>query len=396
MNTPIVIVILAMCQGAIAAVDRIEVKSREPFYASKIGPYVKITGSFTGSLDAGDPIPNLDHATRRADGRIEYASEFTILAPEQASAGNHVLLVDAENGGRPITNGLYNTPFGSNAGQPAGNGFLEDNGYTIVNVHWQEGRGIRLPQYTDKSGHAAPLLAVGFAAVRDFAAFLRFETKDRAGTANPVAGSIQWAIASGQSQSSRFLKSFIYEGFNRVGDRLVIDGFQPNVGQSGTMPFIAPPGVSAKTLDLTITGDSSVFPFTYEEIFAPWPKGTSARQRLSRRMLKATTFAAGCRSCELAARALRTRRFLRRSGYGISRLRRSRLLSVPEHDGHCSRLKISLKISGVLGSSVFTRVCIYMGPVTHQVVYDQGNQLILCFASITTHIPVISLGYEAG
>jgi hypothetical protein len=83
-------------------------------------------------------------------------------------------------------------------------------------------------------------------------------------------------------------------------------------------------------------------------------------------------------------------------GLEYRRLRRSRLLSVPEHDGHCSRLQISLKISGVLGSSVFTRVCIYMGPVTHQVVYDQENQSILCCASITTHIPVISLGYEPG
>ncbi|MGD1090740.1 MAG: alpha/beta hydrolase domain-containing protein [Bryobacteraceae bacterium] len=269
MKTTIVL-LLAAGQAAFAAVDRIEIKSREPFYNSKIGPYVKISGSFTGSLDGKEPIPN--RAPRRADGRIEYGSEFTILAPEQPSAGNHVLLVDAENGGRPITNGLYNTPFGSNAGQPAGNGFLEDNGYTIVNVHWQEGRGIRLPQYTDSNGHSAPLLAVGFAAVRDFAAFLRFETKDGAGTANPVAGSIRWAIGSGQSQSSRFLKSFIYGGFNHVGDRMVIDGFQPKVGQSGTMPFIPPAGVSTKTLDLTITGDSSAFPFTYEEIFAPLVK----------------------------------------------------------------------------------------------------------------------------
>ena len=108
-----------------------------------------------------------------------------------------------------------------------------------------------------------------FAAVRDFAAFLRFETKDGAGNPNPVAGTIQWAIASGQSQSSRFLKSFIYGGFNKFGDKLVVDGFQPNVGQSGTMPFIPPPNVSTKTLDLTITGDSSVFPFTYQEILAP-------------------------------------------------------------------------------------------------------------------------------
>jgi hypothetical protein len=78
------------------------------------------------------------------------------------------------------------------------------------------------------------------------------------------------------------------------------------------------------------------------------------------------------------------------SGLEYRRLRGSRLLSVPEHDDHCSRLQIILKISGVLGSSVFTRLCIYMGPVTHQVEYDQAIPSILCCASITTHIPVIS------
>jgi hypothetical protein len=65
------------------------------------------------------------------------------------------------------------------------------------------------------------------------------------------------------------LKSYIYHRFNRIGERTAIDGFHIHVGQSGTMPYIPPPGISASTIDLTITGDSSVYPFTYQEILAP-------------------------------------------------------------------------------------------------------------------------------
>ena len=112
------------------------------------------------------PIPNLAQAARRADGRIEYGSEFEILAPEQPSAGNRVLLFDVENRGHPVTNGLYNTPVDPAGPQPdIGNGFLEDNGYTVVSIHWEDGHGIRLPTYPGAGGKPAPLLAVGFAVI---------------------------------------------------------------------------------------------------------------------------------------------------------------------------------------------------------------------------------------
>jgi hypothetical protein len=261
---------LAAAQFAVGAVDRIEVKSRAPFHNFKAGPYVKISGTFVGSLDTTEPIPDLGKAAKRADGRIEYGSEFEILAPEQPSAGNRVLLFDVENRGHPVTNGLYNTPVDPARSQPdTGNGFLEDNGYTVVSIHWEDGHGIRLPTYAGAGGKPAPLLAVGFAAIRDFAAFLRFETADKAGTPNPLARTIRWAIASGSSQTARVLKSFLYAGFNRAGNRAVFDGLHPHIGQSGTMPYIPPEGAGAETVALTITGDSSVYPFTYAEILAP-------------------------------------------------------------------------------------------------------------------------------
>ena len=276
MMKPIRIVIaaaLAFAAGAgasLAAVDKIVIKSREPYHASRVGPYLKISGTFVGSLDPDEPIPNLAKAARRPDGRVEYESGFTILAPESPTAGNRVLLFDVENNGRPVTHGLYNTPNeGANSALDFGNGFIEDNGYIVAVADWQNGRGIGLPEVPGPDGKPMPLTGVGFAAVRDFAAFLRFETKDHAGTANPVAGALDHAIAAGSSQTGRFLKSFVHYGFNRAGTRIVFEGLHVHLGQSGSMPFIPPTGVSQETINLTLTGDSSVYPFTYAEVFAP-------------------------------------------------------------------------------------------------------------------------------
>ena len=264
---------LVFASGAVsasAAVEKIEIKSREPYHTSRVGPYVKITGTLIGSLDPAEPIPNLSRAARRPDGRVQYETGFVIVVPETAAAGNRILLFDVENNGRPVTHGLYNTPNeGSISQLDFGNGFLEDNGYIVAAADWQNGRGIKLPEYPGPDGKPILLTAVGFAAIRDFASFLRFDARDRAGTANPLAGAIDHAIAAGSSQTGRFLKSFIHYGFNRIGTRMVFEGFHVHIGQSGSMPFIPPAGVSQDTINLTLTGDSSVFPFTYAEVLAP-------------------------------------------------------------------------------------------------------------------------------
>jgi hypothetical protein len=71
---------------------------------------------------------------------------------------------------------------------------------------------------------------IGFAAVRDFAAFLRYAAADDAGTPNPVAGQVRWPIITGTSQSGNFVKSFINLGFNAAENgRRVFDGANPNI-----------------------------------------------------------------------------------------------------------------------------------------------------------------------
>ena len=82
-------------------------------------------------------------------------------------------------------------------------------------------------QYTAKD----PLvLGIGFAATRDLNSFFRYEKKDDAGTANPVAGAIRWAISEGSSQSGTFLRGYIHLGFNQDEQgRIVWDGSNPHI-----------------------------------------------------------------------------------------------------------------------------------------------------------------------
>jgi hypothetical protein len=69
---------------------------------------------------------------------------------------------------------------------------------------------------------------VGFASVRDLVSYLRNATMDSAGNPNPARPDglpIAAAYGWGQSQSGRFLKDFVYQGFNQdLSGRMVFDG----------------------------------------------------------------------------------------------------------------------------------------------------------------------------
>jgi len=82
-------------------------------------------------------------------------------------------------------------------------------------------------QYTAKD----PLvLGIGFAATRDINSFFRYEKQDDRGFANPLAGSVRWAISEGSSQSGTFLRAFIRLGFNQdESNRIVWDGSNPHI-----------------------------------------------------------------------------------------------------------------------------------------------------------------------
>ena len=85
------------------------------------------------------------------------------------------------------------------------------------------------------------VLGLGFAVVRDLVSFLRFEVKDSAGKLNPLASGkkkagITHAYAWGRSQSGRYLRDFVYHGFNEdEAQRKVFDAVAPHVAGGGRM-----------------------------------------------------------------------------------------------------------------------------------------------------------------
>ena len=106
------------------------------------------------------------------------------------------------------------------------------------------------------------VLGLGFAVVRDLISFLRYEMKDATGKPNPLAtakqaispprylppsrgenkrrgnktGGIQYAYGWGRSQSGRFLRDFVYHGFNEdESHRKVFDAIAPHVAGGGRL-----------------------------------------------------------------------------------------------------------------------------------------------------------------
>lgn len=77
------------------------------------------------------------------------------------------------------------------------------------------------------------VMGLGFLATRDLVAFLRHGERDEAGNANPLAGRIRTTLATGISQSGRYLRDYLWQGFNTdAALRPVFDGMLTLVGGS--------------------------------------------------------------------------------------------------------------------------------------------------------------------
>jgi Alpha/beta hydrolase domain len=72
------------------------------------------------------------------------------------------------------------------------------------------------------------VLGIGFAAFRDVGSFFKYAAQDDAGTPNPVAGGVSWAITRGVSQSGNYVRGFLHYGFNQdEAGRQLYDGAWP-------------------------------------------------------------------------------------------------------------------------------------------------------------------------
>lgn len=114
------------------------------------------------------------------------------------------------------------------------------------------------------------VMGLAFASTRDVVSFLRREVSDAGGQPNPLAPrgapSVRYAYSLGVSQSGRFLRDFLYQGFNQDEQgRMVFEGIMPHVAGSRktfTNARWAQPGRYSRQHETHLTpGDQ--FPFSY-------------------------------------------------------------------------------------------------------------------------------------
>ncbi|MBI4641813.1 MAG: hypothetical protein HY731_14065 [Candidatus Tectomicrobia bacterium] len=123
------------------------------------------------------------------------------------------------------------------------------------------------------------LLGLGFVGLRELISFLRYASTDADQTPNPLGDSIEKAYAWGRSQSGRFLRDFVYRGFNAdASGRRVFDAIWPHVSGGGRIflndRFAQPGRFSRQHEDHLWPTD--LFPFAYAATKDPFTGKTDS------------------------------------------------------------------------------------------------------------------------
>jgi hypothetical protein len=187
---------------------------------------------FTHSYPAASPDPRSAQLTRR-----EYASDA-----RQPIAPDAWHFARLDSGGKPVASATH---------CHLEEGFRPGWIYELI--------------YTAKD----PLvLGLGFSAVRDFLSFLRHDAQDASGAPNPLHSGvpIERVYAWGRSQSGRFLREFVYRGWNEdARGRRVFDGVHAHVTGAGRVTlnyrFAQPGRYPREHEDHLVASDQ--FPFAY-------------------------------------------------------------------------------------------------------------------------------------
>jgi hypothetical protein len=114
-----------------------------------VGQYELLQGTITGEVDPANPqnavIVDIQNAPRNAQGMVTYSADFQIFRPINLSNGNHRVIYDLPNRGGALglstfNNGTANNRSWCTSGLPAdftvGNGFLMNEGFSVVDIAW--------------------------------------------------------------------------------------------------------------------------------------------------------------------------------------------------------------------------------------------------------------------
>jgi hypothetical protein len=121
---------------------------------------------------------------------------------------------------------------------------------------------------------------VGFAAVRDFNAFLRYEKADADGVANPLAGDVTRIYTEVQSQPGRMLNDFRILGFNQAENgKIVFDGMLQWIAAADGINMnsrFSQPGRTERNRQDQLYAEG-VFPFANQRLKDPITGKTAGR-----------------------------------------------------------------------------------------------------------------------
>ncbi len=118
-----------------AAVTRIEIKTREPYFEGRefegVGSYERLRGKVFFAVDpqhtANQTVIDLELAPRNAAGLVEFSADVELLAPKDLSKANGAILYDVNNRGGKLALGMFNT---------GADEFLMRKGYVVLWSGW--------------------------------------------------------------------------------------------------------------------------------------------------------------------------------------------------------------------------------------------------------------------
>jgi hypothetical protein len=139
--------LVALVTAARAEVDRVEILERSVLAEGRafggVGPFERLRGRLYFVLDAAapenQPIADIRLAPRDSQGRVHFSADFMMLRPVDGARANGRLLLEAAAAAGPAMLSMFNDAAPSplpTSGADAGNGFLMEQGYTLVWVGW--------------------------------------------------------------------------------------------------------------------------------------------------------------------------------------------------------------------------------------------------------------------
>src|SRR5881628_379521 len=128
-----------------AEVSRVEMTSRRDAAGGRsfgpAGVYERLAGKIYFLIDPANKrnqvVADLDKAPKNSAGKIEMSADLVIFKPRNPSRGNGIALFDIVNRGGTVALNVFSGPVTATPDGEAGDGFLFNRGYTVVQVGWE-------------------------------------------------------------------------------------------------------------------------------------------------------------------------------------------------------------------------------------------------------------------